>query len=288
MSALQHVMICFLAAATASGCGPRAVTLDEPGQEPVLVAEGTNTPIPSEVGNIPRNEMPPAVGGEGAGRRPMRQLLATASGSILHPDHDMTEEEIANLSTEDRQLLETMQTWFADVGENLGNGDDPWMVMAAASDSLQKQLNRKPELKLPSVALCTRVGGFGDYDEWGNRTGNETYTFIAHAGQPVIIYAEMDGVSSRLDDRSLWETITSQHLVIYSDRDGMPLWEEQWQTASDRSRVRRKNYFTTQVVELPPALSAGNYHLRLRVRDEKSGAEAERSIQFTMSSARRK
>ncbi len=200
----------------------------------------------------------------------------------------MTGEEIASLSSEDRQLLETMQTWFADVGEDLGNGQDPWVVMEAASDSLQKQLKRNPELKLPSVALCTRVGVFGDYDEWGNRTGNETYTFIAHAGQPVIIYAEMEGVSSRLDEQRLWETITSQHLVIYSDRDGIPLWEEQWQTASDRSQVRRKNYFTTQIVELPPALSAGNYHLRLRVRDERSGEETERRIQFTMSSARRK
>jgi len=284
MSAVQHVTMFFLAAATATGCGPRAVTLDEPRQESGVVIDGIDTASSPKLGNW----IPPAAGREGVGRRPMRQLLATASGSILHPDYEMTEEEIANLSSEDRQLLETMQTWFADVGENLGTGDDPWMVMEAASDSLQKQLNRKPELNLPSIALCTRVGGFSDYDEWGNRTGDERYAFIAHAGQLVIIYAEMEGVSSRLDDQSLWETITSQHLVIYSDRDGIPLWEEQWQTATDRSQARRKSYFTTQIVELPPALSAGNYHLRLRVRDERSGAEAERSIRFTMTSARRK
>jgi hypothetical protein len=37
-----------------------------------------------------------------------------------------------------------------------------------------------------------------------------------------------------------------------------------------------------QQMMLPPGLSAGKYHLKLRVRDEKSGAEVERNIPFTM------
>lgn len=302
MGGIQHMAVFLLAAVVAPGCGPRAVVPVEPGQPSQATLEVVDQETDVVAGNIdfqappPEGFSPPQVttaaamdpAGEDSRRLPMRELLAFASKSILDSDRNISEDEIINLNSEDRELLETMQSWFADVGENLGNDEDAWKVMEAASDSLQKQLKRGPELKLPSVALCTRVGGFGDYDEWGNRTGDEIYSFVAHAGQPVIIYAEMEGVSSDLNDRKLWETITSQHLVIFSERDGIPLWEEQWQTAADRSQVRRKNYFTTQVVELPPALSAGKYHLRLRVRDEKNGAEAEHSIRFTMAPARRK
>lgn len=98
----------------------------------------------------------------------------------------------------------------------------------------------------------------------------------------MIIYAEMEGFQSKLNDRDLWETITSQHLTIYSDRDGIPVWNEDWQTAADRSQNQRRDYFTVQKLTLPSGLSVGKYRLKLRVRDEKSGAEVERSIPFTM------
>ena len=173
--------------------------------------------------------------------------------------------------------------WLAEARRD--DTDDSWEIFEELTGADEAKMNESRDLQIPRIALCTRVGGFGEYDEWGHGTGEEPYTFIAHSGQPVIIYAEMEGVSSRLENGSLWESITSQLLVIHGDRDDMPIWEEPWQTAADRSRVRRMNYFTTQVVELPPALPAGDYRLTLRVRDEKSGEEAEHSIHFTMASA---
>ena len=44
----------------------------------------------------------------------------------------------------------------------------------------------------------------------------------------------------------------------------------------------RRDFFTTQLIALPPALSVGKYHLKIRVRDEHSGAEAEDSVPFQM------
>ena len=243
MSDFHHVMVLCLAGATAAGCGPRAVTLDEPSGTMTTadqVAYTTTTPKSTSV----------------------------ESGDVSGP-----------LSTED---------WLAAAERDDVGTDDSWEIFEELSGAEQAERKEVLNLGIPHLALCTRVVGFGEYDEWGNRTGEETYTFIAHAGQPVIIYAEMEGVSSRLEESSHWESITSQHLVIHSERDGLPIWEEPWQTASDRSRVRRRSYFTTQVVELPSALSAGKYRLTLRVRDDKTGEEAERSIWFTMASARRK
>ena len=215
--------------------------------------------------------------------QPMKELLVLASMSMLDPSRALDANAIPDLTSEERELLAAMQSWFTTVGEDLGADSDPWAVLLGASDQLQRKLKRIPDLKLPSVALCTRVSGFGDYDEWSDRADEDaTYTFIAHNRQPVIIYAEMEGFESELNDRELWETVTSQHLTIYSDRDGIPVWKEDWQTAADRSQNQRRDYFTVQQLMLPTGLSVGKYHLKLRVRDEKSGAEVERNIPFTM------
>lgn len=215
--------------------------------------------------------------------QPMKELLVLASMSILDPSRALDADAFPDLTEEERGLLSAMQAWFTAVGEDLSADADSWAVLHDASDQLQKQLSRVPDLELPSVVMCTRVSGFGDYEEWSDRTNEDTtYTFIAHGRQPVIIYAEMVGFESTLNDRELWETITSQHLTIYSDRDGIPVWKEDWQTAADRSQNQRRDYFTVQQMMLPPGLSAGKYHLKLRVRDEKSGAEVERNIPFTM------
>jgi hypothetical protein len=79
-----------------------------------------------------------------------------------------------------------------------------------------------------------------------------------------------------------WLTEISQQLEIISDRDGIPVWSEPWQKAVDVTSHRRRDFFTTQIITLPEALSVGRYHLKIRVRDEKSGAETEESITFEM------
>ncbi len=50
----------------------------------------------------------------------------------------------------------------------------------------------------------------------------------------------------------------------------------------DVTSKTRRDFFTTQLIALPPALSVGKYHLKIRVRDENSGAEAEDSLPFEM------
>ena len=75
---------------------------------------------------------------------------------------------------------------------------------------------------------------------------DDAYNFIAHQGQPVIIYAEMEGFQSKLNDRDLWETITSQHLTIYSDRDGIPVWNEDWQKLNQTFGGIKADHFLWQ------------------------------------------
>ena len=214
--------------------------------------------------------------------RPLRELMVLASMSMLDPARAIDPTAIPDLSDENRALLETMQQYFIEVGSSLDSNTNPWLAMTNATNELQQRLKMTPDLELPTLALCTRVRGFGDFDEWTVRNDSDHYSFVAHSAQPVIIYLEMEGFTSDLNTDDLWETVTSQHLTIYSDRDGIPVWKEDWQSASDHSRKQRRDYFTVQKFTLPRGLSVGRYQLKVRVRDEKTGAETEQNIPFTM------
>jgi hypothetical protein len=198
--------------------------------------------------------------------QPLLELFAISS----NPD------AFNGLTDGERALLEKLQIFFTRIGSRLDADGDAEDEIVAAVEALRGQLVREPELELPNTQLCWRVGGFGDYDAF------DRVAFLAHTEQQVILYLEVDRFTSEPNQKSQWVTELSQQLEIYSDLDGIPVWSEPWQKAVDVTNNRRRDFFTTQIITLPPALSVGRYHLKIRVRDEKSGAEAEASVPFEM------
>ena len=97
-----------------------------------------------------------------------------------------------------------------------------------------------------------------------------------------MVYLEIDEFTSELNEKGQWVTELSQELVIYSDRDGIPVQREGWQTGVDLTKHRRTDFFVVQIITLAERLSVGRYQLKIRVRDERSGAEAETAIDFEM------
>jgi hypothetical protein len=208
---------------------------------------------------------------------PMRQLLVIAALSMMNPDRTIDAAAIPDLSDKEKELLSKLQTFFADLGRQLDGSHDVEQAIVEAVAKLRESIVRPPTLKLTTATLCTRVGGFGDYSQFSRNS------FLAHSEQKVIVYLEIDEFTSALFDTGEYVTELAQQLTIYSDRDGIPVWGGgDWQTAVDVTRVKRKDFFTVQVVTLPAALSVGRYQLKVRVRDEKSGAEAETSVPFEM------
>ncbi len=211
---------------------------------------------------------------------PLREMLAIAAMSIVEPDRPFEPGALPSLTERERELLTQIHEWFKALGRDLVDGGDPEAIVAAV-ESLRKGLAQEPRLLLPTAKLCSRVSGFGDYDEFAVAEGG-TYTFLADSGQQAVIYVEIEDFASRLNEKGQWVTEISQQLVIYSDRDGIPVWREDWQAGVDASRNRREDFFVVQVVTLPKRLSVGRYQLKVRVRDEASGAEAETAISFEM------
>ncbi len=208
--------------------------------------------------------------------QPVRELLAIAAMAIVNPDLELPQGAERNLTAEELELLDQLHRFFIDLGRKLDDEHEAQQTIIDAVLSLQNAIVKRPALELPTVALCWRIGGFGDYDKF------EREAFLAHDEQQVILYLEIDGFTSVLNERRQWVTQISQQLEIYSDRDGIPVWSESWQRAVDVINNKRRDFFTTQLITLPAALSVGRYQLKIRVRDEESGAEAEASIPFEM------
>ncbi len=212
---------------------------------------------------------------------PVRQLLLVAATTLLDPKRAIDPATQPGLTDREREILAKVQAFFARVGTELAESGDPETVVAAVA-ALHKALATEPQLHIARTALCTRVGGFGDFDEL-RRNASGNYVFLAHSGSQAVVYVEVEDFTSQLNDKGQWITELAQQLTIYSDRDGIPVWGGgEWQVGVDRSRNRREDFFVVQVITLDERLSVGRYQLKVRVRDERSGAEAETSIDLEM------
>jgi hypothetical protein len=211
---------------------------------------------------------------------PLREMLLIAATSMVTPDRALAAEALPGMSERERELLGRMQEFFAEIGRGLQASRDPEAVVTAI-EQLHQILSRQPRLGLPRAALCTRVGGFGDYDEFPRNEAGR-YSFLAHSGQQAVVYVEVADFTSVQNEQGQWVTELSQQLVLYSDRDGIPVWREGWQPGVDASRNRRGDFFIVQIITLPQQLSVGRYQLKVHVRDDRSRAEAELAIELEM------
>ncbi len=211
---------------------------------------------------------------------PLRELLLIAATTMVTPDRALVPDALPGLTAREREIVGLMQDFFRRLGENLADRGDPEVIVSAI-DELSKSLHKQPRLVLPKAALCSRVGGFGNYDEFPvNEAGR--YRFLAQNGQQAVVYVEVEDFSSERNKQGEWVTELSQQLVIYSDRDGIPVWREDWQLGTDTSKNRREDFFIVQVITLPQQLSVGLYQFKIHVRDKRSGAEAEATVEFEM------
>jgi hypothetical protein len=211
---------------------------------------------------------------------PLRELLLIAATTMVTPDRALVPDALPGLTPREREIVGLMQDFFRQLGEDLAERGDP-EVLVGAIDKLSKALHKQPQLVLPEAALCSRVGGFGDYDEFPvNDDGR--YRFLAQDGQQAVVYVEVEDFTSERNKKGEWVTELSQQLVIFSDRDGIPVWREDWQLGTDTSKNRREDFFIVQVITLPPRLSVGLYQFKIHVRDKRSGAEAEVTVEFEM------
>jgi len=207
---------------------------------------------------------------------PMRQLLGIASQALIDPSRAIDPDALPDLTERERQVFSTLQDFFVSLGTSLQGDVDAEEVVVDAVQQLRDDLIVEPQLSIRTIALCSRVMSFGDYDEITNRT------FLASRNTRFGLYIEVENYHSELNRNNEWVTELSREIIIYTDRDGIPVAKEDWSLAVDTAKHRRTDFFLAQLVELPPSLGVGKYHLKIRIRDEKTGSIAEDAIDFTL------
>ena len=211
---------------------------------------------------------------------PLRQLLVIVAQAIISPDRQLQIDAIPGLTDREREVLSAVQVFYTGVGEKLLETGDAEVLVTALAE-LEKELAKEPQLRLSHAALSSRVSGFGAYDEFKKNEAGR-YVFLAHSRQQAVVYVEIEEFQSELNANSEWVTELSQQLVIFSDRDGIPVWRQPWRPVVDVTKNRRHDFFVVQVVTLPDKLSVGRYQFKISVRDERSGAEAEATLELDM------
>jgi hypothetical protein len=195
------------------------------------------------------------------------QLLAMVSGRQV-PQLDV----IAGLPGEDREVLAAVLDAMANF--RTGARDDNQLISRKVRPlvDLSERLRTQASLRVPTIALCTRVDAFGVYEPIASSK------FAAGKEHSMIVYCEVENFTSKLNEQKMWQTDLTQEAVLYNDKGQRVLAEEKKRTVSDLSRNRRRDFFVVRLLRLPANLPVGQYHLVLTICDQQAQRITESSL----------
>lgn len=168
------------------------------------------------------------------------------------------------------------------LGSLLGPEGEGAEARAGVMQAFSEQLRSTMGLRLPKAALCTRVRGFGKYEEFGSTS------FLA--GRPVraLVYVEVDRFEhGRVDTASLgglgveeeWSIELSQSLELYHDGErAMLAWRRPEEVVVETSRNKQRDFYLLTEIALPQTLTVGSYQLKVIVQDRIGQQRAEAMI----------
>ncbi len=218
-----------------------------------------------------------------SGGRPIAVALAEGALSIADPDRPFDGTQYSGLNVEERQIVTKFQAACAALGRDLIAGK-PTAEIARAIGSLVATLEPEPMLTVSRAEFATKVDGFGRLSVIDQRR------FLPGRSTQVIVYSEIQGFSStRAGERGTstangtgWVTTLATKVSILAKHDGTEVWTRDWQAVSDVSEVRRNDFFICEKITLSELLTVGTYLMKTTVRDDVSGAVAEKSIEFSI------
>jgi hypothetical protein len=198
--------------------------------------------------------------------------IRRAALAVLDPTKELKEEDLAALSPQDRRVVLAWQQTFAQLGQS---GMDRAKLEDLAN-KLTDQLASQRTLRLSNVKLCSKVNGYGVYDEFPK------YTFLAGAEHPMIVYAELANFADQTTSDGKHQVKLTQEVVIYNQSDGLPVWRHQPVQVVDESFNRRRDFFVVQIIRLSDRLTVGKYNMKVTVTDEIGNTVDEATIPFSI------
>ncbi|MFO0827852.1 MAG: hypothetical protein U0572_06845 [Phycisphaerales bacterium] len=240
----------------------------------VAAGSGTATASPNADAKAAAEALVNALGAQAASGRPVARAMAEAALAMRDPNRPFDVAAFPGLDDQEKTLVSHLHDTFAAIGRDLASGKSA-SEAAASLGSLTAAIGEAKDLRVPRVELCTKVEGFGRVSSLDNRR------FLPGRSTQVILYTEVDDFSSEREaSSSEWVTSLATKVAIYAKHDGTEVWSRDWQAVTDKSSVKRDDFFICERITLSDFLTVGTYVLKSSIRDEKSGAIAEKSIEF--------
>lgn len=126
-----------------------------------------------------------------------------------------------------------------------------------------RQLQPLSKLRIRRLNFCNRIDGFGMIDEFP--------VFEFNAGQPLLLYAEIENYMSELTANGQYRSEFAARIEFVRDGETEPIVSRTIQLPGieDFCATERTDYFQSYELTVP-SLSPGRYRLRLRIRDQLS------------------
>jgi len=222
-----------------------------------------------------------------SGGKPIAVALSEGALSIAEPDRRFDAAQYPALTAEERQVVTKFHAACVTLGRDLLAGKST-SELAGAIGSLAATLEPEPTLTVSRAEFATKVDGFGRLNVIDQRR------FLPGRSTQVIVYSEIQGFSSSAaGERGTsmangsangfgWVTTLATKVSILAKHDGTEVWTRDWQAVSDTSDVRRSEFFICEKITLSELLTVGTYLMKTTVRDDVSGAVAEKSIEFSI------
>jgi hypothetical protein len=204
-----------------------------------------------------------------------RDVSAQLEYQLLRFLLDEPEPEMSTLSslpTEDRELITAVLDGLTNF-RNALRADNNMLLSKKIKPilDLAERLRSQADLTIPTIALCTRVNGFGSYDPI------DPARFPAERDNPVIVYCEIANFGCNLNDKQMWETRLTWDMTLYTE-GGMSVWSDKTETIADTSRNRRHDFFVRKMITLPKSLTIGRYLLKVSIVDTQSNRVSEATV----------
>lgn len=152
---------------------------------------------------------------------------------------------------------------------------DPARRAAAAAQHLSKATARLSEastLAVKNLSFCTEVSSYGVYQKF------KTDEF--KAGQPLILYAEVENFKSDESSKGFHTALRSSYQIL--DAQGRRVAENDLALTEEYCQNRRRDYFIRYFLSIPERIYVGKYTLQLTIVDTLSQKIGQSTIDFTV------
>lgn len=199
---------------------------------------------------------------------------------VIAGDYEAAREPLTLVAQEQRTLAARYVESFIAIREARLNDSGIPAGAVTEIESLLEALRSNSELRVPVLAVCREVSGFGQY------TRIDPPHFFSGEPAEFVSYAEVGDFRSDQQPDGQYLTHFEMRTRVLN-RAGDTVVDLQDSSIQDRCRNRRRDCFIPRLVSLPPTLPPGEYVLKVTLVDKLGQKVAETSTPIRLVARKR-